>query len=77
MKEVRRRRMHFADWRDFGREYAIIVSGVLTALLAQQAVESLQWREKVRSATDDMRQELGSGVAPQAYVQLMISWFRK
>ena len=63
----------FGDWRDFGREYAIIVLGVLTALLAQSVAESFAWREKVRAATDDMRQELGAGDAPQNYVRLMMS----
>lgn len=61
----------FSDWRDFGREYAIIVLGVLTALLAQSIVEDLSWRQKVRAATDDMRQELSSGDAPENYVKLM------
>jgi hypothetical protein len=63
----------FGDWRDFGREYAIIVLGVLTALLAQSVVEDLSWRQKVNAATDDMRQELGSGNAPQNYVRLMMA----
>jgi hypothetical protein len=60
----------FGDWRDFGREYAIIVLGVLTALLGQQAVESLNWRQKVDAAVADMDNELGSGDGPQAYARL-------
>ena len=63
----------FADWRDFGREYAIIALGVLTALFAQQGVESFGWRQKVNAATDDMRQELGAGDAPQNYVRLLMN----
>lgn len=63
----------FSDWRDFGREYSIIVLGVLTALFAQQAVQSFDWKEKVQAALDDMDQELSNGDGPQAYVRLAIS----
>jgi hypothetical protein len=63
----------FGDWRDFLREFVIIVLGVLTALLAQSVVEDLSWRQKVHAATDDMRQELGSGNGPQNYVRLMMT----
>lgn len=62
----------FSDWRDFSREYAIIVLGVLTALFAQQAVESLNWRQKVEVALADMDNELSVGDGPQAYVRLAI-----
>ena len=51
----------FADWREFFREFIIIVLGVFTALLAQSVAEDFAWREKVHAATDDMRQELGAG----------------
>src|SRR6476620_11905915 len=63
----------FSDWRDFSREYAIIVLGVLTALVAQSVAENFAWRAKVHAATDDMRQELGAGDAPQNYVRLMLN----
>jgi hypothetical protein len=63
----------FSDWREFFREFIIIVLGVFTALLAQSVAEDLAWREKVHAATDDMRQELGAGDAPQNYVRLMMS----
>lgn len=62
----------FADWRDFTREYVIVVLGVLTALLAQSAVEELSWRQKVRAAVQDMDQELSTGNGPQASVRLSI-----
>ena len=63
----------FGDWPEFFREFIIIVLGVLTALLAQAVVEDLAWRQKVHAATDDMRQELGAGDAPQNYVRLMMN----
>ena len=63
----------FSDWRDFGREYVIVVLGVLTALFAQQAVQSFDWKQKVQAALDDMDQELSNGDGPQAYVRLAIS----
>jgi hypothetical protein len=62
----------FGDWRDFLREFVIIVLGVLTALLAQQAVESLNWRHKVEAALADMDNELSVGDGPQAYTRLAI-----
>jgi len=70
-RAAKRRRL-FSDWRDFGREYAIIVLGVLTALLAQSAVEEISWRQKVRAAIADMDQEMGTGNGPQSYVRLSI-----
>lgn len=63
----------FSDWPEFFREFIIIVLGVLTALLAQSVAEDFAWRQKVKAATDDMRQELGAGDAPQNYVRLMMS----
>lgn len=69
---MKRRARLFDDWRDFGREYLIVVLGVLTALLAQSAVEEWSWREKVRAAIQDMDQELSTGNGPQSYVRLSI-----
>jgi len=62
----------FSDWRDFGREYVIVVLGVLTALFAQQAAQSFDWRQKVDAALADMDQELSNGDGPEAYVRLVI-----
>ena len=62
----------FGDWRDFGREYAIIVLGVLTALLAQSVAEDLNWRHKVKVADSEMSNELSAGDGPQAYVRVAI-----
>ena len=69
---MRKRSRLFADWRDFGREYVIVVLGVLTALLAQQVVEDIAWKRKVDAAIADMDQELSNGNGPQAYVRLAI-----
>ena len=41
-------------WRAFVGEVAIIVLGVLIALGAEQAVQSIEWREKVAAAIADM-----------------------
>ncbi len=38
------------NWREFAKEYAIIVLGVVTALAAEQAVEWLHWQNEVRAA---------------------------
>jgi hypothetical protein len=58
------------NWRELFKEWGIIVLGVLTALLAEQAVQSIDWRHKVDAAVADMNNELGSGDGPQAYVRL-------
>ena len=61
-----------SNWREFFKEWGIIVLGVLTALLAEQAVQSIEWRHKVDAAVADMDNELSVGDGPQAYVRLAI-----
>lgn len=46
------------SWRALVDEVGVIVLGVLIALGAGQAVEALQWRDKVSSAREAMRAEL-------------------
>ena len=58
------------NWREFLKEYAIIVIGVLTALFAEQAVQSIEWNHKVVAAVNDMQNELSSGDGPQAYMRM-------
>ncbi len=60
------------NWRELFREWGIIVLGVLTALLAEQAVQSIEWHHKVDAALADMDNELGSGDGPQAYSRLAV-----
>ena len=45
-------------WREFLKEYLIIVVGVLTALGAEAVVENLHWREKVARAEEAEKPEL-------------------
>ncbi len=56
--------------RDFLKEYAIIVVGVLTALAAESGVEWLHWRHEAHVAreamTYDMRRTLGWSAATDA-----------
>ena len=70
--EVHHRSKPVQGWREFLKEYGIVVLGVLTALLAEQAVQSLEWRHKVSAAIDDMRQELSNADGPEAYARLAI-----
>ena len=58
------------NWRELFREWGIIVLGVLTALLAEQAVQSIDWRHKVEAAIGDMAQELGNADGPESYARL-------
>ncbi|HEX3677236.1 MAG TPA: hypothetical protein VHU79_07600 [Sphingomicrobium sp.] len=57
-------------WREFVGEVAIIVLGVLIALGAEQAVQSIEWNQKVDAAAADMNNELSDGDGPQAYGRL-------
>jgi hypothetical protein len=59
-------------WREFVGEVAIIVLGVLIALGAEQAVQSIEWQNKVGAAVADMSNELGSGDGPEAYERLIL-----
>jgi hypothetical protein len=59
-------------WRQFIGEVAIIFLGVLIALGAEQAVQSIEWRDKVGAAVADMNNELGSGDGPEAYERVAL-----
>src|SRR6185503_17394236 len=59
-------------WRAFAGEVGIIVVGVLIALAAEQAVQSIEWRHKVDAAIADMNNELGSGDGPEAYERVVL-----
>jgi hypothetical protein len=45
----------FHNWREFLKEYGIIVLGVLTALGLEQAIEWAHHRSEVREATETLR----------------------
>jgi hypothetical protein len=53
--------------REFLKEFGTIVLGVLVALSAEQAVERLDWAQKVHAAEDAMRAELLVDDGPQIY----------
>lgn len=57
------------DWRESGRELAIVVLGVLIALLAQQLAQDWEWRQKVRAAEAAMQRELFYDNGPLVYAR--------
>src|SRR4051812_29711919 len=57
------------NWREFLKEYAIIVIGVLTALAAEQAAEAVHWHYRVKDAMEAVRLELRDDDGPQAYTR--------
>jgi hypothetical protein len=59
-------------WREFIGEVAIIVLGVVIALGAESAVQSIEWQHKVDAAVADMNNELGAGDGPEAYERLAV-----
>jgi len=46
------------NWRDFVKEVAIIVLGVLIALAGEEAVQALTWRHEVAIVKDSLDDEL-------------------
>jgi hypothetical protein len=58
-------------WREFLREYAIIVLGVITALAAEQAVEWLHWRSLVAEGRGDLAASYASLKLKMSERQLM------
>jgi hypothetical protein len=58
------------NWRELFKEWGVIVLGVLTALLAEQAVQSIEWHHKVDAAIADMNSELSAGDGPQSYTRI-------
>ena len=54
-------------WREFLKEYAIIVLGVLTALALEQAVESIHDRNLAHEAQDAIHQEIQADIDRTAY----------
>jgi hypothetical protein len=55
------------DWRKDARELAIVIVGVLIALLAQEVVQGWEWERKVAVAREAMRYELLTDDGPQLY----------
>lgn len=55
------------DWRNDARELAIVVVGVLIALLAQQVVQGWEWKDRVAAAERAMRREMLWDNGPQLY----------
>ncbi|MES2325830.1 MAG: hypothetical protein V4499_00670 [Pseudomonadota bacterium] len=60
------------DWRNDMRELAIVVGGVLIALVAQQVVQNWEWTQKVAAAETSMKRELLWDDGPQIYQRAMM-----
>lgn len=45
-------------WRDFLKEYGIIVLGVLTALAFEETAEALRWRHEVKAERSALHGEV-------------------
>lgn len=54
-------------WREFAKEIAIVVVGVLIALFFEQLVERWQWHSKIDAAEAAMQRELFYDDGPQIY----------
>ncbi len=58
--------------REFLKEYAIIVVGVLTALAAEQGVEALRERHNAAEARENIKDELATDLANREQIQTCI-----
>jgi hypothetical protein len=56
--DAHKQKAAWLSWREFLKEYVLIVVGVLTALGAGQLVEEFSWSERVAGAEAAMRSEL-------------------
>jgi len=60
------------DWRNDGRELAIVVIGVLIALLAQEVVQGWEWQQKIAAADDAMKREMFWDNGPEMIERIAI-----
>jgi hypothetical protein len=61
--EVHHHPRPWGDWREFLREYLIVVVGVLTALVAEQFAEWLHWRHEVAETRRALNEEVAFDLA--------------
>jgi hypothetical protein len=54
-------------WREFLKEYVIIVIGVLTALGAEQAVEWWHVQSEIREARESLHEEIAADATTAAF----------
>ena len=52
----------FHGWREFFKEYGIIVLGVLTALAGEQVVEAIHYRSEMHEAREALKIEIQSNL---------------
>jgi hypothetical protein len=69
---VKRSAKPWFEWRESAREIAIVVVGVLIALLAEQAVDSWEWANKVRVSELAIRHELLADDGPEVYQRVAL-----
>jgi hypothetical protein len=61
--EVHHHPRPWGDWREFLREYLIVVVGVMTALGAEQFAEWLHWRHEVKETRQALNDEVAFDLA--------------
>ena len=60
------------DWRENVREVAIVIVGVLIALLAQEIVQGWEWQQKIAAADDAMKREMFWDNGPEMLERISI-----
>ena len=60
------------NWRELATEVAVIVVGIIIALSGEQLLQSLEWREKISRAEEQIRVEMADDDGPQIFQRLAI-----
>jgi hypothetical protein len=68
--EIHHKSKPWHGWREFLREYLIVVAGVLTALGAGEVVDGLRWRHQVEAAEERLATEVRANLQG-AYIRLV------
>jgi len=61
------------SWQEFLSEIAVVVIGVVIALSAEQLLQGLELRAKVRHAEEQMRAELALDDGPQVLQRIALA----
>ena len=60
------------NWRELATEVAVIVVGIIIALTGEQLIQSLEWREKISRAEEQIRVEMADDDGPEVYQRLAL-----
>jgi hypothetical protein len=60
------------NWRELATEVGVIVVGIVIALSGEQLLQSLEWREKISRAEEQIRVEMADDDGPEVFQRLAL-----